>query len=277
MKPRKIIISAVIVSMVIVLISSLRFAAMVADNKFVSPEKLVEKYQDGSGKTFYRINAGINNSYLLPCKDGWLLIDTGYPNDYEKFKLALEYINIELSSVKWLFITHSHDEHAGFAESIRRESGCHLILPVQAVDNLKNGQMVWNGKALNRRITVLSKLYDIIKKRDMKFPPVTVSINDMILRSENSAFPESIGVKGKFIYTPGHSPDSWSLIMNDGRVFCGDAAMNFLNSMGADYRPVFVTDETEMYISLKKILDSGIKTFYSGHGPAFNRNVYENK
>ncbi|MBN1534159.1 MAG: MBL fold metallo-hydrolase [Spirochaetes bacterium] len=255
--------------------AGLRLAAFLADNRATDPADMVERYADADGKAFYRINAGINNSYLIPCRGGWLLVDTGYPDDYGRFKKALSVTGISPGSIKWLFITHAHDEHAGFAAALRRDSGCRLIVPEQSLRDLRAGQMVWNGRAVNWRIDIISRLYGLVKRRDMRFPPVQPNRDDVILVKDDRRPLERIGIRGTLVYTPGHSPDSWSLVTDDGRAFCGDAAMNFLNILGAAYRPIFITDKRQAYGSLRRLLSLGAGEFYTGHGPAFGKERIE--
>jgi hypothetical protein len=86
-------------------------------------------------------------------------------------------------------------------------------------------------------------------------------------KTDDGAIPEFRRVRCRYCST--------SLLMSDGRAFCGDAAMNYLNTLGADYRPIFITDEKQTYESLEKLIRSGAKTFYSSHGPAFDRSRVE--
>ncbi len=264
-----------ILSAIILVLAGLRLAAYVADNRTANPEEMLERYTDSSGTPYYRINAGINNAYLIPTNGGWFLIDTGYPDDYDRFKNALALAGIEIASIRWLFITHAHDEHAGFAAALKKESGCRLIVPEQALDDLRAGRMVWNGRAINRRIAFASTLYNFVKRRELRYPPIAIGPDDVVLKDDENDIAKIIGLEGKFLATPGHSPDSWSLLMSDGRAFCGDAAMNYLNLLGADYRPIFITDEKQTYESLQKILKAGAGMFCSGHGPTFDKSKIE--
>jgi glyoxylase-like metal-dependent hydrolase (beta-lactamase superfamily II) len=272
-KTLAIIIGAVMAPLLVFAV--LRYAALVADNRYADPEGMVESYTDSGGARYYRINSGINNAYLVPLADGWFLVDTGYPGDYGRFKKALGVIGIEPAFIRWLFITHAHDEHAGFAAALRRESGCRLIVPEASLEDLRAGRMVWKGRAINLRIAFVSSLYNFVKRRDLRFPPIVPGPGDLILKGDAVDISGSVGLRGTMMATPGHSPDSWSLLMSDGRAFCGDAAMNFLNLLGADYRPIFVTDEGQAYASLKKLLRAGAVTFFTGHGPAFDKGSVE--
>ena len=254
---------------VLILLALGRLAAALADGRSKAPGRAFERYAGPDGRPFYRLHAGINNAYLLPCDSGWLLVDTGYPEDYARFKAALEGIGVPLSSIRYLFLTHAHDDHAGFAAELVGETGCRLIVPGAALKELGQGRMAWNGKAITQRIAVASWLYDAVKRRDLRYPPLSPRETDAILEGEVDAGTLCPGLAGRFVPTPGHSPDSYSLILDDGRAFVGDAAMNYLGALGADYRPIFVSDEEETYRSLGLLLDRGVRVLYTGHGPAF--------
>ena len=63
-------------------------------------------------------NAGdrIMNTWLYPIEGGWVMIDTGYENSYHKVLKRLNKLLIKPEEVRYLFLTHAHDDHAGFLE-----------------------------------------------------------------------------------------------------------------------------------------------------------------
>lgn len=68
------------------------------------------------------------------------------------------------------------------------------------------------------------------------------------------------------IHTPGHTPDSISVVTPDGKAFCSDAVMSFLPVSGAGLRPIFVSEQEQVFASWRKILDSGARVIYPAHG-----------
>ena len=44
-----------------------------------------------------------------------MAIDTSFAEYYDKFLEKLQVINIDPSEIKYLLLTHHHDDHAGFA------------------------------------------------------------------------------------------------------------------------------------------------------------------
>lgn len=59
---------------------------------------------------YIKIDLGITNTYLLHLKNGYMLIDTGYSSNYDSFVKGLKKNNIDISQIKYLFITHYHDD-----------------------------------------------------------------------------------------------------------------------------------------------------------------------
>jgi glyoxylase-like metal-dependent hydrolase (beta-lactamase superfamily II)/membrane protease YdiL (CAAX protease family) len=239
------------------------------DKTGADPRRIVTEHTTPAGGTFWQISAGPANAWLLPADDGYLLIDTGYPADYDRFFAGLKAADIDASRIRYLFITHAHDEHAGFAARLKKETGCILILPRKSLEGLASGRFDWKGKTVNPVIHGLGKLYNLIKKRDFRFEPVLPSENDMILDGTESSLMRQWGIPGTLMATPGHTADSWSLVMDDGRAFTGDAAMNMLVPFGAGYRPIFMEDRREVYSSFDKIREAGATEILSGHGSPF--------
>jgi len=61
------------------------------------------------------VKLGWTHCYLLKCTGGYLLIDTDYPKYYARFEKKLANLGVKTSDIKYLLLTHHHDDHAGFA------------------------------------------------------------------------------------------------------------------------------------------------------------------
>ncbi|MCF7954675.1 MAG: MBL fold metallo-hydrolase [Phycisphaerae bacterium] len=114
-----------------------------------------------SGTTVHCVKLGWTSCFLLKCNGGYLLIDTSYPKYYSQFKKKLTGLGIEISSIKYLLLTHHHDDHAGFAAELVRSSGCKVIAHRNAVPPLKQGESEDTARALNRRVQITFKLFEI--------------------------------------------------------------------------------------------------------------------
>ncbi len=220
-----------------------------------------EKYQ--------RINLGITKCYLLACSDGYFLIDTGYPKDYQKFVKAIAKLDLDLSKIKYLFLTHHHDDHAGFAARLVEQTGCKVIVHQNAVKPLGRGESEDTMEPVNCRIKFLFSLFELFHQ-DFKYPPLRIGDDDIVVSDQDDELLKSIGIEGEIVYTPGHSRDSISVLMSDGSAFVGDAAMNFLNFCGIKYRPIYIEDEDDVFDSWKVLIERGAERICPAHGHPFS-------
>jgi hydroxyacylglutathione hydrolase len=221
-------------------------------------------------KPFHALHLGITTCYLLECIGGYLLIDTGFPKDYSKFLRILVKNSVEKNSIKYVLLTHNHDDHAGFAGRLKRDTGARCIVHRNALAPLRQGKMDEKGiRPLNGIISVLGTLHQVITRRDCCFQPVLITDQDFIVDGDEPHLLRDIGIDGDIVYTPGHSSDSISVITSSGRAFCGDAAMNYLNFAGCSHRPIYLADERLVFETWQKMLEKGARIFYPAHGKPF--------
>ena len=66
------------------------------------------------------INVGniIMNTYVYSCSNGYIMIDTGYEHSLKDVETKLNRSGIKLSEIKYVFLTHAHDDHAGLLNEL---------------------------------------------------------------------------------------------------------------------------------------------------------------
>ena len=69
-------------------------------------------HRDWYSEMIYNLGDRIVNNYLVPAEDGYLLIDTGYADGFRRFQKKLHKLNIDPKEIKYVFLTHAHDDHA---------------------------------------------------------------------------------------------------------------------------------------------------------------------
>ncbi len=217
---------------------------------------------------FYCINLGITKCYLVEFPEGYLLIDTSYTKDYRKFLKALNRIGVDIYKIKYLLLTHHHDDHAGFAAELVEQTGAKIIVHKNAVHPLKKGVSERTVRSINRCVKILFSIY-MMFHRSFIYPSVTVTEKDIVLSGDDFSLLEKLGINGRIVYTPGHTRDSISVILNNGFSFVGDVAMNFLNICGIKYRPLFTEDIDAVFESWKKLIENGARILYPAHGKPF--------
>ena len=181
------------------------------------------------------------NCYLIPAQDGWLMIDTGWPDTFSQLLQLLSQNNIAVNEINYLVITHYHPDHAGLTQ-ILKDLGTSLIVH-------------------EYQVPYISKLNLLFKKNPKANFRDIMSASNIILKEEDSRiFLASIGINGELISTPGHSDDSISLILEDGCAFIGDLP-------AADHVEAY--DDIVIEDSWNMIKKHQIKKIYPGHGEAY--------
>jgi len=222
-----------------------------------------------SGYTVHSVKLGWTQCFLLKCTGGYLLIDTDYPKYYRRFERKLANLGIAISDIKYLLLTHHHDDHAGFATELVRRTGCRVIAHRNAVSALEEGKSEETSKPVNRRIRIVFSFYTLFHK-EFKFPPLRLSERDIVIECDNDSLLKGIGIDGVILHTPGHTRDSISVLLSDGSAFVGDAAMNFLRWTGVGHRPIYIEDIDTVYESWRKLRERGARVIYPSHGRLFS-------
>jgi len=222
-----------------------------------------------SNHKVYSVKLGWTRCFLLKCTGGYLLIDTDYQKYYKLFEKKIVNLGIATSDIKYLLLTHHHDDHAGFAAELVRRTGCQVIAHRNAVSALEEGKSEENIKPVNRRIQIVMTFYMLVHK-EFKFPPVRLAERDIVIEGDNDSFLKGIGIDGVILHTPGHTRDSVSVLLSDGRAFVGDAAMNFLRWTGVGHRPIYIEDINTVYESWRKLRERGARVIYPAHGRPFS-------
>lgn len=220
------------------------------------------------GHAVHCVKLGWTRCYLLECTGGYLLIDTDYSKYFRLFETKLAGLRIAISDIKYLLLTHHHDDHAGFAAELVRAGGCRVIAHRDAVRPLQRGESEGTYNFVNRRSRIALTLYGLVH-REYNFPPLTLTERDIVIAGDDDSLLQGIGVDGVILHTPGHTRDSISVMLSDGSAFVGDAAMNFLWWTGIGHRPIVVEDIRTAYASWRKLREHGASVIYPSHGKPF--------
>ena len=203
------------------------------------------------------------------------MIDVYYPGYYGQFEKKLARLGIAASEIKYLLLTHHHDDHAGFTAELVRNTGCQVIAHRNALSALEKRESEdAGGKMVNRRLQVVFAFYMLFHK-EFEFPPVRLAERDIIIEGDNEEFLKGIGIDGVILHTPGHTRDSISVLLSDGSAFVGDAAMNFLRWTGVGHRPIYIEDINIVYESWRKLRERGARVIYPSHGNCFSATKLE--
>ena len=72
------------------------------------------KFKINLPKNIIPIDQGITVAYLVKIPGGYLMFDTGYENDFYKMLQIINEKNIKIDQIKYLLLSHHHDDHVGY-------------------------------------------------------------------------------------------------------------------------------------------------------------------
>lgn len=220
-----------------------------------------------------------STAFLIPARGGYLLFDTGYPWDYETLLAAIHERDIPLSSVRYVFISHAHDDHAGFLGTLADANpGMKVIVHEKTVPLLATGENnKENGGGLfNRAVYLAFRAKQRLKPHwTLTFPPFAVRETDIVWRGEEAEMPAEVGMDATLLFTPGHTSDSTSLLYEGTYLFCGDLTSTSFNLIGGRQLTVFNEDVEAVYESWAKVLSRDIPVTVPSHGRPFRTEKLE--
>ena len=225
-----------------------------------------------------KINVGniIVNTFVYKIEDGYVMIDTGYDNYLEKVLNRLKKKNISPNEIKYIFLTHAHDDHAGFLnEFLTRFPTTKVICSKKSIETLKKGQNPRIGGCSTKKALIFCNIMKIFGRGKHLFPKLQKENENKIITIDdlNKDKYEKI-LKGRIIETPGHTKDSISLLLEDETLLCGDAAMNGFPS--THKITIWIENKEEFIESWKKIIELKPKKIYPAHGKKFDYQELEN-
>lgn len=211
------------------------------------------------------LGSRIVNCWMLPVKDGWLMIDTGYENGFSRFCKKLRQHHIAPHDIRYVFLTHAHDDHAGFLNDILRMTDAKVILHPDAIAGLQRGQNSFAGGCAGLRACLFCRLMGLLGKGAHKYPPVQAQYLKRLIPIDSAAF-QAIRFPFRIIRLPGHTADHIALLAGD-KLFCGDAAMNGFPAK--KHTIIWIEDLQQYRRSWRKMMQLPVQTVYPAHGKPF--------
>ncbi|MFZ1753586.1 MAG: MBL fold metallo-hydrolase [Caldilineaceae bacterium] len=172
-----------------------------------------------------------------------LLVDLGWPGRWGDLTANLRRMDIPLAEIRYGLATHYHIDHAGAAQDMKNAGVRLLVLDLQ--------------------VDAIPLMAQHIKPQD-NYTEIIADDNVVIPCADSRAFLAEIGIPGEILPTPGHSPDSVSLLLDSGEVFTGDLT-----------HPSFVSQEDSDVVaaSWHRLREKGARRVYPGHGPVYPLNA----
>jgi len=215
------------------------------------------------------INIGnrVVNNYLVLTPKGWLAIDTGYAGGFNRYKKGLAEHSIDLSDIKFIFLTHAHDDHAGFLGELLNATHAQLIVHAQSPERLMTG----HNQQIGGCSGVLAKIFvegmSLGGKGKHGFPVIDVRRDATIWDGTSQPLLEQ-EIPLRILALPGHTLDSIGLLSEDGELFCGDAAMNGFPSVKRNI--IWIENLDNYRNSWNTMIKTNANTIFPSHGKPFS-------
>ena len=150
-----------------------------------------------------KLRYGNTNTFYIAGAKGGLLIDTDYAGTLPQFFKAIKTACMDISDISYMLATHYHPDHIGIVSELQKLGVTLLIVDVQHSSVHFADDIFFRDKRLN-------------------YKPIDENVAKVISCAESRSFLCSIGISGEIIYTPSHSEDSVSIILDDGNCIVGD-------------------------------------------------------
>lgn len=195
---------------------------------------------------------GFSNSYILK-GDRAAIVDAGLPGQEKKVLAALEANGIGRDQVSLIIVTHGHGDHYAGLKALKEA----LDVPVMA--GWPDAKFMETGiGAPTVPVSLTGRIMTLFT--GAKSPPCKA---DVIVKEDIDL--RAYGIDGRVLTTPGHTMGSLSVLASDGGCAIGDllGGLLFKDKPGL---PPLAEDLALIGPSLKKVLDSGAKNLFPGHG-----------
>jgi hydroxyacylglutathione hydrolase len=202
------------------------------------------------------LTLGFVQAYLIETPGGLFLVDCGMPGQEKNILPAMQRLGRQ--DLKLIFITHAHADHTGSAAALKRLTGAQVAIHRLDAEALRTGTMSARGRSwlLRQVMGLMTRL--------VRLQPVEP---DIVLEDGDSL--EQYGLAGKVVHTPGHSPGSCCLVLEDGSGFVGD----LVSTSGKPHlQHDIVEDWGQLHASYERLRGlcgpgaNSLQQVYVGHG-----------
>lgn len=213
---------------------------------------------------------GMINCFLIKGETKHILVDTGVPNSETKIIKQLKKHNIKLEEIGLIIITHGHIDHFGSAKELKD------ILQVPILMHSLDKKALETGKSMIETLKYNHKFWDIVLKPKLVKDKASSCSADIVLNGDEEYDLSNYGINGKIIHSPGHTPGSLSVILDDGSAIIMDLASSGILLGGIAFNsrmkhPPFHDNLEQVKSSINHILSLNTEIFYLGHGNPVTR------
>jgi glyoxylase-like metal-dependent hydrolase (beta-lactamase superfamily II) len=230
-----------------------------------SDEKPVYGSNNNGENKVQPVKFGHSNIYLIETESGYILVDAGMPNKEKDLDDVFVNSGIDPQSVQLIVATHGHLDHVGSIAHAQKVTGGKILCHRSFSDDLAHGK---TERAVARNLLghVLNFLTSLSGSKFAGTEP------DILMDDEFDL--HEYGIAGKIIHTPGHSPSSISIILDNGEALVGDMVRH--EGSGEIGIGMFYEDKSILLESLEKVAVFEPRIIYLSHGTYIDNTMLRN-
>lgn len=222
----------------------------------------MNRWKTRSGCDVIQVLAGRSNVFVLRNGEKNLLVDTSVSRLRKNLQRRLDSLGVK--TIDYLVLTHAHFDHAANARHIQKKYKAKVI--VQRVDEpwLSAGDnMLPAGTNLITRaiVNLLGKWLFHLFRYEPCHPDIVVDSHYNL-----SSFGENVYL----VHSPGHTPGSMSIIVDDELALVGDTLFGVFRWT---VFPPYARDPETMVRSWRKLLQTNCSLFLPSHGTSIQRTL----
>lgn len=213
-----------------------------------------ESSSSGDGKV-RSIRFGHCNIYLIEAEEGYILVDAGMPGMAEELDAAFQKAGIEPTDIDLIIATHGHLDHVGSMAHAQTVTSGKVLCHRSVAKDLANGRAE-RAIPRNLRACLLALLTALMGS-------AFDGVHADILMDDDFDLSD-YGVAGRVIHTPGHSPSSMSIMLDNGEALIGDMVRE--EGSGKVGLGMFYDDKETLVKSLERVAAFEPRSIYLSHG-----------
>lgn len=201
----------------------------------------------------HSLHLGLGRAYLLESPHGLILVDCGSVRQERQVMQIMK--RLERFDLHLILITHAHLDHYGSAAALRRLTGAPVAIHRADASAMAQAQTnVGQARGFGRLIRAILPLAELVLRPE----PVEA---DLSLEDGNDL--GNFGLIAQVVHTPGHTPGSICLWVENRLVFAGDLV---LTSGRPHVQQLYAQDWSLIPSSLARIQALHPQWTYPGHG-----------
>ncbi len=197
-------------------------------------------------------------AFLLPGSAGPILVDAGLGRDERRIWRRLAALGQAPSALQLIVLTHSHLDHSACLPALLKMSGARLAAHPLASAGLRGGP-VRVPPARTPVGKAMSAIYRLAQ------PWLVAPSAQVEILLQDGARLDDWGLAAAVLYTPGHTADSLTLLLDNGVALVGDLLV--ARGRRAYRQPYFVQDDAALASSIERLRQAGARVVYTSHSP----------